>query len=150
MPDIELTQIGELIELEGATVVGSDGERIGRVEQIWVDNVNGLPEWAAVRVGHLPGARTRLVPLRAADFGDGEVRVNYVKDEVEGAPDFEPAQAGPDDEERLYRHYRQPLPAPPPPKVRNPFDRMTAVWVPGVARRAAEAAEAGRRIRGET
>lgn len=146
MGDIDLSQVGELIDLQGATVVGHEDERIGKVDQIWVDNVNGQPEWAAVRTGSLPGGRARLVPLRAADLGDGRVKVNYTKDEVNGAPDFEPGRSGRDDEERLYRHYRQPLPAPPPPQVRNPFDRLTAVWMPGVAEKAAEP---GRRARGE-
>ncbi len=113
MRDIDISQLGELIDLKGATVKGRDGEKIGKIEQIWVDKTNTLPEWALV------------------------MTVAYTKDEVESAPDVEPDGASRDDELRLYQHYGQPLPAPPPPQVRNPFDRLTAVWVPGVGERAA-------------
>jgi sporulation protein YlmC with PRC-barrel domain len=126
----DMAQIEELVELRGADVFGSNGGRIGAVEQIWVDDVNGLPEWAEVSVGRLRGG-TRYVPLRAADFEDGRVTVNYTGEEVERSPEIDPRTAGRDQGEALYRYYRQPLPAPPPPRVRNPFDRMTARWVPG-------------------
>ena len=141
----DLSQVGELIDLRGATVVDRDGKSIGTIEQIWVDRVNELPEWAAVKPGRGKGAK--LVPLRAADLSPEQVAVNYAADEVKGAPDIDPATSGRGDMERLYRHYRQPLPAPPPPQVRNPFDRLTATWVPGVADKAAEAARRGEGLR---
>lgn len=126
-----MSQMEELIDLRGAEVVDREGARIGTVAQIWVDNVNGLPEWAEVAMGRT-GRNTRYVPLRAADLGDGRMVVNYTRDEVERSPDVDPRRSGRDEGEALYRHYRQPLPAPPPPHVRNPFDRMTARWVPGI------------------
>lgn len=138
MEPIDVTELDELFALKDATVVGIDGEKIGKVEQVWVDNVNGLPEWAEVKMGHLLGARSRYVPLRAAEIGEGEVKVAYTKDQVESAPGFQPGQAGPAEERGLYRHYGQPLPAPPPPEVRNPFDRLKSAWVPGVAEKAGE------------
>lgn len=131
-----MSQVDELVELRGAEVIASDGRRIGTLEQIWVDSVNGLPEWAEVRIGAL--RRTRHVPLRAADMGDGWVTVNYTAEEVETAPEFDPETAGDDAVKALYRHYRRPLPAPPPPQVRNPFDRDTARWVPGTHERIRE------------
>ena len=110
----------DLSVLEGATVLASDGSRIGKLEQVWVDKVNRQPEWASVKAGVL-GTKSRLVPMRAAEHRDDTVVVKYTKDEVEQAPAIDPETAGPEDELRLYRHYRQPLPAPPPPQVRNPF-----------------------------
>lgn len=137
MAEIDLSQVDELADLRGATALGSDGEKIGKIHQVWVDNVNQQPEWASVKTGALK-TKERYVPLRAAQFGDGEVTLNYTSRDVETAPDFDPETADQDDVVRLYRHYRQPLPAPPPPKVRNPFDRMTAVWVPSVTEKVAE------------
>ena len=125
---IDMSQVDELLELRGAEVFANDGGRIGTVEQIWVDGVNGLPEWAEVRIGR---RGTRHVPLRAADMGDRRIEVNYTADEIRTAPEFDPGTADDDAVKALYRHYRQPLPAPPPPQVRNPFDRNTARWVPG-------------------
>ena len=140
MPQMDLTQVDELVNLQGATVLDRDGERIGTIEQLWVNNVNNLPEWAAVKTGKLLGSMSRYVPLRAADISE-TVTVAYTKDEVKSSPQFEPQEASKDDIEALYRHYRQPLPAPAPPKVRNPFDRLTATWVPGVGREAAAVGE---------
>lgn len=137
MTQPDLSTIDQLVDLQGADVRSSDGQTIGTVEQIWVDNVNALPEWAAVKVK----GGTRHVPLRAADLSGDGVVVNYTRDEVLASPPFEPGSAGRDDIEGLYRHYRQPLPAPPPPKVRNPFDQLTATWVPGVREKAASYAE---------
>ncbi|MGH9154083.1 MAG: PRC-barrel domain-containing protein [Acidimicrobiales bacterium] len=139
MGPMDTWHVDELVELRGAEVLGIDGGRIGTVEQIWVDNVNALPEWAEVRIGR-GGRATRYVPLRAADLGDGRVTVNYTPEEVEQSPDLDPRTAGRDGVEALYRHFRQPLPAPPPPQVRNPFDRMTARWVPGTHERIEEIA----------
>lgn len=145
MRDVDMSQVDELLDLKGGTVVGRDGEKIGKVEQIWVDTANALPEWALVKTGGLIASHSKFVPLRAADLEEGKVTVAYTKDEVESAPDVDPDRVSPDDEIGLYRHYRQPLPAPPPPQVRNPFDRLTAVWVPGVGERAAAV---GKHLRG--
>lgn len=128
MAHIDISQVDELVSLRGRPVVGQDGEKIGKVEQIWVDNVNGQPEWATVSLGR--GNRSRYVPLRAAQIGDDDIIVSYTKDEVESAPEFRPGEATVQDEHRLYRHYRQPLPAPPPPEVRNPFAKVQPVWAP--------------------
>ncbi len=116
-----------LSALEGGTVLASDGTKIGKLEQIWVDTVNRQPEWASVKIGVL-GTRHRLVPLRAAEYRDDAVVVNYTKDDVEQAPEIDPEQAGPEDELRLYRHYRQPLPTAPPPQVRNPFTGVVPLY----------------------
>ncbi len=110
----------DLAALEGAAVLSSDGTKIGKLEQVWVDTVNHLPEWASVKTGAL-GMRSKLVPMRAAEHREGAVVVNYTKEEVEQAPEIDPTSAGPEEQLRLYRHYGQPLPAPPPPPVRNPF-----------------------------
>ncbi len=136
MSYIEISELDELVDLEGAAVLASDGEEIGELEQVWVDTTHGLPEWGLVKTGKLFGG-SRYVPLRAAEFGEGQLKVAYTKKEVQSAPDFDPEQAGTDEVHALYRHYGQPLPAPPPPQVRNPFDPLKAVWLPGVGEKAA-------------
>jgi sporulation protein YlmC with PRC-barrel domain len=125
---IDIFQVDELLSLRGRSVLDEDGETIGKVEQVWVDNVNGQPEWATVSLGR--SKESRYVPLRAADIRDDDVVVAYTKDQVESAPEFRPGEATVQDEHRLYRHYNQPLPAPPPPEVRNPFVRVQPVWAP--------------------
>ena len=145
--DLNVTTDEELSALEGGTVLASDGDKIGKVDQIWVDRVNRQPEWAEVKIGVL-GTRHRLVPLRAAEFRDDAVVVNYTKDEVEQAPEIDAESAGPEEEILLYRHYRQPLPMPPPPEVRNPFSGAMSLyaktaWQPGGAKYDEQAGSGG-------
>lgn len=142
-----VTSDQELAALEGGTVLASDGNKIGKVEQIWVDRVNRQPEWAGVKIGVL-GTKHRLVSLRAAEYRDDAVVVNYTKDEVEQAPEIDPESAGAEEELRLYRHYGQPVPAPPPAEVRNPFAGVMGLyaktaWEPGGAKYEEQAGPGG-------
>lgn len=57
-------------DLAGASVRGSDGSGLGKVETIFYDNVTGTPEWVAVKSG-LFGTRVSLVPLAQGKW-DGE------------------------------------------------------------------------------
>ena len=54
-----------LAQLRGAYLVGSDGERIGKIDEIYLDDRTGEPEWALVNTG-LFGMRSSFVPLRDA------------------------------------------------------------------------------------
>ena len=129
MAQIDISQIDELVALRGRAVVDSDGENIGKIEEIWVDNVNGLPEWATVKMGRIRG-KDRYVPLRPVEVRDDDIVVGYTKEQVEDAPEFDPQTATAEDERNLYRHYGRPLATPSPPEVRNPFAGVERVWAP--------------------
>jgi len=95
----------EAYDWNGRTVVGSDGEKIGKVDQVYVDSASGQPEWLAVQTG-LFGTKTNFVPLEGASPAGEDVRVAYTKDEVKDAPGIDPDQELNDDEERtLWGHY---------------------------------------------
>jgi sporulation protein YlmC with PRC-barrel domain len=51
----------EAYESRNRTIVASDGEKIGTVSQIYLDDQTRRPEWATVAGGALGG--TRFVPL---------------------------------------------------------------------------------------
>jgi uncharacterized protein (TIGR02271 family) len=92
-------------ELSGANVVGPDGEKLGEVDTVYLDNQTERPEWAAVKTG-LFGSHVSLVPLAAADYQDGVLRVPYTKDEVQNAPHHDPGQElSVEDEKQLFDHY---------------------------------------------
>ena len=59
----------------GNDVYGSDGEKIGRAGQVYVDDQTGRPEWVTVNTG-LFGMNESFVPLGSADLGEGRVTVN--------------------------------------------------------------------------
>lgn len=93
------------MDWEGQTVVDRDGEKIGRIEEIFLVEETNRPEWALVRLGRLRG-HTTLVPLtRARHVRDG-IAVHVRRDDVSEAPEIRP-DAEPSDQEveALYRHY---------------------------------------------
>lgn len=92
--------------LIGAQAVDRDGDKIGKINQVYVDENTGRPLWATVNTG-LFGTSETVVPLQdATREGDG-VRVGYEKAFVKDAPRVDAEGGiGPDDQDRLYDYYR--------------------------------------------
>ena len=91
--------------LNGTTVVGGDGEKLGSVDAVYYDNATDEPAWVAVRSG-LFGTRVTLVPLRRADLTDEELRVPFDKTQLRNAPHHDPGRdLSSSDEADLYRYY---------------------------------------------
>lgn len=57
-------------DLYGADVTGRHGEKLGKVETVYLDNQTQRPEWAAIKTG-LFGIHISLVPLARADYQGG-------------------------------------------------------------------------------
>ncbi|MDD7919105.1 PRC and DUF2382 domain-containing protein [Actinomycetospora callitridis] len=92
-------------EMYGAAVTGSDGEKLGKVDTVYLDNQTQRPEWAAVTTG-LFGSHVSLVPLATAHYDNGHLQVPFSKDEVRNAPHHDPGQQlSVDDERQLFAHY---------------------------------------------
>jgi uncharacterized protein (TIGR02271 family) len=100
-----MTEVTEAYEWRGRDVVGRDGEKIGRLEEIYLDAETGRPEWAAVNTGFL-GMKQSFVPLVDFEPERGNVVVPYSKDQVREAPAVHPEdELSPEEERRLYSHY---------------------------------------------
>jgi len=92
-------------KLTGATVYGSDGNKIGSVGQVYLDNRTDDPQWVTVKTG-LFGTKETFVPLDNARLSGERVEVPYSKDQVKGAPRIdEDGELSSADEKELYRHY---------------------------------------------
>ena len=92
----------------GRNAVDSDGNKIGKIEQIYMDAETGKPEWLAVTTG-LFGSKVSFLPIaetsKASEDG-GEVRVPYYKQQVKDAPNAEAdGELSQEEEADLYRHY---------------------------------------------
>jgi sporulation protein YlmC with PRC-barrel domain len=99
-PDIDTA-----LEWQGRTVVDRSGERIGKLEEIFLDAESGVPAWGSVGSG-LFGRRRSLLPLGEVEAGEDQLRVPFDKDHVLGAPQTEPdVELSRDEEEALYGHY---------------------------------------------
>ncbi len=89
-------------------LLGSDGEKISKVKEIYEDERTGKPEWALVTSG-LFGSKSHFVPLAGAEPSGEEVRVQVTKDQVKDAPSVEDDGELSEQEERtLFEHYGVP------------------------------------------
>lgn len=69
----------------GQDVLDRDGEKLGKLEDVYVDLSSGEPGLAAVKSGLL-GRTVRLVPLIDATFARDAVRVAIAKERFDNAP----------------------------------------------------------------
>jgi uncharacterized protein (TIGR02271 family) len=100
MPDIDTARTWQ-----GRTLVDRDGDRIGTIDAIYLDDQTGQPEWTLVNTG-LFGTKSSFVPLAQATQTDQDVRVPYDKQLVKDAPRVDPDGHLSEAEERqLWRHY---------------------------------------------
>ena len=89
----------------GRNAVDSDGDKIGKIEEIYMDAETGKPEWLAVKTGML-GSKVSFIPLAETTESGGEVWVPYDKHQVKDAPNAEAdGELSQEEEAALYRHY---------------------------------------------
>jgi uncharacterized protein (TIGR02271 family) len=96
----------DITALIGSNAVDNDGDKLGKVGQVYLDDQTGSPEWATVSTG-LFGNKETFVPLADATVADGTLRVPYEKAKVKDAPrvDADQGHLSPAEEEELYRYY---------------------------------------------
>ncbi len=101
---ISRDQLGNLIASNG-DVVNTDGQRIGEIGTIYLDDRTGEPAWVTVKTG-LFGASQSFVPLNKADVVGNDIEVHYDRDVVKDAPRVDAdGNLTPEEEQRLYDHY---------------------------------------------
>ncbi len=92
-------------EWRGRNAVDSDGDKIGAIDEIYMDTETGKPEWLAVKTGML-GSKVSFVPIAEARESDGNVQLPYDKQQVKDAPNAEAdGELSQEEEDSLYRHY---------------------------------------------
>jgi uncharacterized protein (TIGR02271 family) len=99
---INETQIQQVI---GTTAIDADGDKIGKVSEVYLDDETGRPEWATVHTG-LFGTKETFVPLAQAELSGEQLRVPYDKAKVKDAPKVDTdGHLSPQEEQELYRYY---------------------------------------------
>jgi uncharacterized protein (TIGR02271 family) len=95
----------DITSWQGRKLVGADGEKLGTIDEVYIDEQTGKPEWLAVKTG-LFGNKVHFVPITDARLREDDVVVPFTKDEIKDAPNAEADGALSQDEEAaLYRHY---------------------------------------------
>jgi sporulation protein YlmC with PRC-barrel domain len=97
--------IDTVLGWRGKTLRDRDGDKVGSIDEIYLDNATSRPEWAAVSTG-LFGRRQTFVPLSDARAEGDDITVPYEKQAIHDAPNVDPdVQLSEQEEEHLYRHY---------------------------------------------
>lgn len=94
--------------VKGVEVIGAGGVKLGKVDNLYVDNETNQPEWVAVKSG-LFGTHVSLVPFSKAQFDGTVLSVPFDKQQLKSAPHHHPnTDLSPLSEKYLYNHYGMP------------------------------------------
>jgi sporulation protein YlmC with PRC-barrel domain len=90
----------------GKTLVDRDGEKIGKLEDVYVDIENDEPQFGTVKEGFI-GRHLTFVPLGGITVGPDELRVPVSREQVRSAPNLElhGEELSQADESALYHHF---------------------------------------------
>src|SRR5829696_7151032 len=100
MPDVDTVR-----SWQGRSMVDRDGDKVGTIESIYVDDQTGEPEWALVNTGFF-GTRSTFVPIAQASASGDQVQVPYEQQLVKDAPNMDPdGHLSEQEEQELWRHY---------------------------------------------
>jgi uncharacterized protein (TIGR02271 family) len=98
----------EAYDFQGRTVVDQNGQKIGKIDELYYDQEGGQPEWALVNTGMF-GTKKTFVPIAGAQPAGEDLRVSVAKDQVKDAPRIDADQDLSEEEERtLFEHYGVP------------------------------------------
>jgi uncharacterized protein (TIGR02271 family) len=105
---VKLADTTEAYDLHGRTLVDNNGEKIGKIDELYYDERGGQPEWALVTTG-LFGTKKTFVPVASATPSGEELMVPVSKDQVKDAPRVDADQELSEQEEQtLFEHYGVP------------------------------------------
>ena len=93
-------------EWHGRVIVDRNGEKIGKLQDVYVDVETDEPQFGTVKEGFI-GRHLTFVPLSGITVGPDDLQVAVTKAQVESAPNIE--QHGEElsqaDESALYHHF---------------------------------------------
>ncbi|WP_129360005.1 DUF2382 domain-containing protein [Rothia uropygioeca] len=100
-----MTNNQNIESLRNSTVYGNNGDKIGKVGEIYLDDQTNEPTFATVNTG-LFGSKETFVPLNQARASDDGLTVPYDKDFVKDAPNIDDdGSLTPEEEQRIYEYY---------------------------------------------
>ncbi len=78
-------EVEKIEDWYGQDVVDNDGEKVGKLEEVFTDIKSKEPTIGSVKTG-LFGRKLTLVPLEGATLTRDHLRLPYTKDQIKGAP----------------------------------------------------------------
>ncbi|RKS09542.1 uncharacterized protein (TIGR02271 family) [Nocardiopsis sp. Huas11] len=90
--------------LVGHRVLDDEGQNIGKIKQVYLDERTNEPTWVSVHTG-LFGMKETLVPLQGARTVEEDIQVPYDKATVKDAPNVEGGQNLTEEEKAVISDY---------------------------------------------
>ena len=84
--------------------VDAEGNRIGKITKVYLDDQTGQPEWILVETG-LFGTRQSFAPIRGSEIDGERVVLTVSKDQVKDAPNIDQDAHVDDSEQDALRQY---------------------------------------------
>lgn len=89
----------------GYDVTDTNGNKVGKVDNVWVDDATNELEFIGVKTGWLMG-KTHVIPVANAQIADGSVQVPFDQDLIKNAPSFGgDEELSPEQEQEIYGYY---------------------------------------------
>jgi len=96
--------IARLEEMREQPVYDRNGEKIGKVEEIFYDASTDQPEWVGLGTGFF-GTKRVLVPVAGASATDDGLTVPYDKEQIKNSPDIDSDEISGQTEQSLHEYY---------------------------------------------
>jgi hypothetical protein len=95
-----------IAEWHGKTLVDRDGQKIGKLQDVYVDVETDEPMFGTVKEG-LISRHLTFVPLAGLTFGPDDLQMAVTREQVKSAPNIElhGDELSRADESALYHHY---------------------------------------------
>ena len=91
----------------GRTAVDAQGNKIGSVGQVYVNDETGVPDWITVDTG-LFGMKENFAPLHGSSLNGDDLVLPFDKDVVKDSPDVADSEhLDVDEQQALYAYYQQ-------------------------------------------
>jgi hypothetical protein len=96
-----------IAEWHGKNLVDRDGDKIGKLEDVYVDVETDEPMFGTLKEGRF-GRHLTFVPLGGITIGPDDLQVRVSKEQVKDAPNIELQgdELSQPDEATLYHHYQ--------------------------------------------
>jgi sporulation protein YlmC with PRC-barrel domain len=106
MTDDQQVPEWNVAEWHGKTIVDAEGKKIGKLEDVYVDVEDDVPQFATVKEGFI-GRHLTFVPLGGIKVEPDQLQVLVYKSQIEAAPNIElhGEELSQEDESALYHHF---------------------------------------------
>jgi uncharacterized protein (TIGR02271 family) len=100
-----MSETTEVLDWRGRTAVDREGDKLGTIEEIYLDAETQRPEWALIKTGMF-GTKSTFMPLEGSTSTGEQIEAPFTKQQVKDAPQPDAdGELSPDDESALYAHY---------------------------------------------